>query len=69
MLLFYNFKKVSIFWTYFISNSPQCKTSRKFCQRVPGSIGGANGEGIERNADGWTKIEMQTLTFATLQTL
>ena len=26
-------------------------------------------EGIERHADGWTKIEMQTFTFGTLQTL
>jgi hypothetical protein len=26
-------------------------------------------KGVERNADGWTKIEMQTFNFGTLQTL
>jgi len=34
---------VSIVWTYFATNSPKCKMSRKLGHLVPGSMGGANG--------------------------
>jgi hypothetical protein len=44
------------------------KMLRKFGQRVSDSMGGVIEKGLERNADGWTKIEMQTFTFATLPT-
>jgi hypothetical protein len=43
--------------------------SRKFGQRVLGFIGGSKGRRDRKNADGWTKTEMQTFMFATLQTL
>jgi len=60
---------VAIFWTHFTTNTPQCKCHvNPFSGfRVPWDRQ-IEGE-IERKADGWTDMEMQTVTFAILQTL
>jgi len=43
LIVLSDFNQAWIFWTYFTTNPPQCKMSRKSVQWVPGSLGRANG--------------------------